>query len=332
MRLDLDLAVPEQGLLPAAVTIGNFDGVHLGHQRLVGETVARAASDGLRPVALTFDPHPARVTHPASAPGCLMSLEQRVHALEALGIDAVAVLRFSPVVARLQPQEFCERILRRALSARLVVVGDGFRFGRNREGDLGLLRECGVDSGFRVMAVDPVVVSGEPVSSSRIRGVIARGLMDEAARLLGRPFGIEGMVVRGAAVGRTLGFATANLETAAEIIPADGVYAGWCRSAAVGPVPWPAVVNVGLRPTFSGTHRTIEAHLLAWEGALYGEQVALDFVARLRGEQRFASGEELAAQIHADVQHARRVLEVPEGSRYSRESTARDVRRGTGDR
>jgi riboflavin kinase/FMN adenylyltransferase len=292
------------------VAVGNFDGVHRGHQALVARAVAAAAEGGGTAVVLTFDPHPARVVAPEAAPSALMTLEQKAETLVRLGIQAMAVLPFTPAVAAASPQDFAAGVLHRDLGAAAVVVGTNFRFGHGRSGDVAVLRRHGEAAGFRVVEVAPVIVDGERVSSSRIREALARGDARRAAALLGRPHCIEGRVVPGDGRGRTIGVPTANLQPVNETLPALGVYAAWCwrggaRTAAA------AVVNVGRRPTFGGGAVSVEAHLLDFAGDLYGDVMALSFVARLREEKAFAGPDALVAQIREDVRAARDVLAGP---------------------
>jgi riboflavin kinase/FMN adenylyltransferase len=292
-----------------AVAIGNFDGVHLGHQALVRAAVEDArAADGTAMV-LTFDPHPARVVAPERAPRTLLTIEQRAELLAELGIDVVAVLGFDQAVAALSPEEFASLVLVRGLGAKVVVVGERFRFGRGRAGDVALLARLGTESGFRVHALPVVLWDGQPVSSSRIREALALGDVVLATQLLGRPFFVDGHVVKGDGRGRQLGVPTANLETRNECLPANGVYAAWARIAKQGE-PWPAVVNLGRRPTFEGKGGSLEAHLLGFDGDLYGSLLRLAFVRRLRDERRFAGAAELVEQIRRDIEDARAILEL----------------------
>jgi riboflavin kinase/FMN adenylyltransferase len=299
------------GLRAPAVTIGNFDGVHRGHRALVGETLARARAAGGEAVALTFDPHPARVLAPARVPAALTTLEQKAELLAELGLDVLAALPFTPEVAALSPEGFAGAVLAGALGAREVIVGEEFRFGRGRSGDAATLARLGGALGFSVGAVPPVMDGGRPVSSSRVREALAEGDVAHAAALLARPHFVDGMVVEGDRRGRTIGVPTANLDTDGAFLPARGVYAGRCRLPG-GEVRL-AVVNVGERPTFGGGAVTIEAHLLDYSGDLYGKRLRLSFAARLRAEQRFGSAEELVAQIRRDVDRARALVAAPSG-------------------
>lgn len=290
-----------------SVAVGNFDGVHRGHQALVASAVTAAAASGGTAVVLTFDPHPARVIAPEAAPTALMTLGQKAATLVRLGVHTVAVLPFTPEVAAASPEDFAAHVLHRALGADAVVVGTNFRFGRGRAGDVGTLRRQGESLGFRVVEVPPVVVLGERVSSSRIREALARGDASAAAALLGRPHCIEGRVVPGDGRGRTIGVPTANLQPANETLPALGVYAAWCWPG-LAPAGTAAVVNVGRRPTFGGGAVSVEAHLLDFAGDLYGQAMSLSFVSRLRGERTFPGPDALVAQIHEDIRAARHVL------------------------
>jgi riboflavin kinase/FMN adenylyltransferase len=287
-----------------AVAVGNFDGVHLGHQALVAAAVEAAAVRGAAAVVLTFDPHPARVLAPEAAPAALMTLAQKAAALERLGASGLAVLPFTPEVAGAGPEEFATRVLRGALDAAVVVVGDNFRFGRGRAGDASTLRALAFD----VREVPPVRHGGERVSSSRVRQALADGDVALAAALLGRPFLLEGTVVHGEGRGRTLGIPTVNLAPHGETVPAHGVYAGW---AWVDQGAVAAVVNVGRRPTFGGGDVSVEAHLLDFDRDLYGRPFGLSFAARIRGEERFPGPEALVARIREDVAAARRALAGP---------------------
>ncbi len=297
-----------QGREAACVGVGNFDGVHLGHQALARVVSERARTLQGEALALTFDPHPAQVLRPAAAPPALLTLEQKARLLAEAGLGSLAVLPFDRELAALDPAAFARLVLRDALGARSVAVGENFRFGRARAGDVETLKRLGVELGFEVLALRPVLVGGLPVSSTRVREALARGAVDEAAGLLGRPYFVEGEVVPGDARGRALGFPTANLEPLNELLPRHGVYAARCGWGGEG-ARRPAVVNLGRRPTFGGREVRAEAHVLDFDGDLYGRRVQIDFVARLRDERRFDGVEALREQIGRDVEDARRVLE-----------------------
>jgi riboflavin kinase/FMN adenylyltransferase len=301
-RVRLESLAP-RGWPSPAVTIGNFDGVHLGHQALIDSAARWAEPERGHTVVLTLDPHPARLLDPARAPATLTTLDQKGELLAALGVDAFVVLPFTAALARRPPEEFVREVLVEALEAKRVVVGEDFRFGHQRRGDVTALEALGARLGFGVQSVAPVVHGGRPVSSSRVREALARGQVEEARGLLGRPFFIDGRVVEGERRGRTLGFPTANLETPNETLPREGVYAARCR---VPSGHWAgAVVNIGRRPTFGGDTVSVEAHLIDFDADLYGIDLRTEFVEHLREERRFDGPEALVAQIRQDVWRAR---------------------------
>ncbi|HSD67593.1 MAG TPA: bifunctional riboflavin kinase/FAD synthetase [Vicinamibacteria bacterium] len=292
-----------------SVTVGNFDGVHRGHQALVSAAVARARETGGLAVVLTFEPHPARVLRPDRAPAALTTLAQKEELLAGLGASRLAVLPFDASVAGLSPEAFARGVLQETLGARDVFVGEAFRFGHRREGDARRLAELGARLGFTVRAVPAVLEQGSPVSSSRVRDALASGDVRMARALLGRPYFVDGRVVRGAGRGRTIGIPTANLAPENEILPRPGVYAG--RGRVPGRGSWPAVVNLGRRPTFGGGDLALEAHLIGFAGDLYGAGVRLSFHERLRDEQRFPGRDALVARVLEDVAQARALLSEP---------------------
>jgi len=284
----------------ASVAVGNFDGVHRGHQALVAAAVARARASASTAVVLTFDPHPARVLRPSAAPAALTTLAQKEELVAALGIDRLVVVPFDARLAALSPEAFAREVLQQAVGASHVVVGDPRR-----------LEALGASLGFEVEVVPPVVEGGRPISSSRVREALALGDVEGARTLLGRVYFVDGEVVRGDGRGRTIGIPTANLAPELQILPAHGVYAALCR---VGADAWQrAAVNVGERPTFGGDRVTLEAHLLDFDGDLYGTRLRVAFHARLRGEQRFDGKDALVAQIREDIAAARARLPPPGG-------------------
>jgi riboflavin kinase / FMN adenylyltransferase len=298
---------------PSVITIGFFDGVHLGHQRILSRAAAAAREDGLPLVVITFDPHPAEVIRPGSHPALLCSLRRRTELLGELGASAVCVLAFTPEFSQLGPGEFVRAVLADRLHARHVVVGENFRFGHRAAGDLALLAELGEKYDFRAEGVPLLAQDGVTMSSSTIRDRVAAGDVAGAARGLGRPHRVEGVVVRGEQRGRALGFPTANLETAAHTaIPGDGVYAGWlARLGADGQEAerWPAAISVGTNPTFDGRERVVEAYALDRDDLdLYGVHAAVDFAERLRGMSRFGTVDALIAQMRLDVAAARALV------------------------
>lgn len=289
----------------SVVTIGVYDGVHRGHRRVLERVVARAEEIGARAVVLTFDPHPLALIAPQRAPRLLTTLEQRLELFGQLGLELAAVLTFDEGTRNLRPEAFVEQVLVRGLAARLVAVGEDFRFGRDRAGDVEILSELGERHGFAVEPVSLVEVGGEALSSTAIRRAIAAGDVAEAARALGRCPSLRGIVVRGDARGQELGFPTANLEVSPDVvIPARGIYAGWARA---GEEEHPAAISVGVRPTFAdGEAEVVEAYLLDFEADLYGRELDIGLCERLRDELRFDSVAKLVEQMHRDVEEVRR--------------------------
>lgn len=294
---------------PVFLTIGNFDGVHRGHQALVRELAQASHAAGCLAGLLTFDPHPLAVLRPETPLAYLTSIEERGEILAALGLDFVLLLPFSRQVAAQSAADFM-RDLTAHLPVRALWVGPDFALGRGREGTAAHLAELGRDLGYDVQVVPPFTAAGQPVRSSRVRALLAEdGNAAQAAELLGRPYQVWGEVTTGAQRGRTIGFPTANLAVPPErLTPARGVYACWAWREDVG---HPAVVNVGVRPTFDNGQRSVEAYLLDFSADLYGETLGLSFVQRLRGELRFPTADALIGQIRADVAAARRILGDP---------------------
>jgi riboflavin kinase/FMN adenylyltransferase len=292
----------------SVVTIGVFDGVHRGHQRIVAQAAGLARDLGLPTVVITFDPHPDEVVRPGTHPPLLCSPKRRAALLAGLGTDAVMVLPFTLELSHMGPDEFVQSVLVDRLHAARVVVGQDFRFGHRARGDVALLRELGDKYDFEAEGV-PLVANGEPISSTLVRERLDAGDVEDAAQLLGRPHRVEGVVVRGARRGRELGFPTANLETLPHTaIPRDGVYAGHllCDSEQYPDVRWPAAISIGTNPTFDGDERTVEAYALDRDDLdLYGEHVGVDFTARLRDTLKFDSVGALIEQMHRDVDQAR---------------------------
>ena len=298
---------------PSAVTIGVFDGVHRGHQRIVARAREVATAHQLPLVVVTFDPHPDEVVRPGSHPPLLCTLRRRVQLMSELGADAVCVLPFTLEFSQLSPDEFVRTVLAERLHARHVVVGDNFRFGHRAAGDVALLAELGEKYDFIAEGVALLTEDGVRISSSLIRDRLTAGDVAGAAGGLGRPHRVEGVVVRGAQRGRTLGIPTANLETPPHTaIPADGVYAGWLATldeTGLEAQRWPAAISVGTNPTFDGQHRVVEAYALDRDDLdLYGAHVAVDFAARIRGMARFDSVDELIAQMRIDIDEARALV------------------------
>jgi riboflavin kinase / FMN adenylyltransferase len=295
---------------PSVVTIGVFDGVHRGHQGIVERAAEAGRELGLPVVAITFDPHPDEVVRPGSHPPFLCSARRRAELLAGLGADAVCVLPFTLEFSRLDPDEFVRTVLVERLHAALVVVGEDFRFGHKAAGDVALLAKLGEKYDFRVEGLPLLGDDGAPISSTSIRHLLEEGDVAAAAKALGRPHRVEGVVVRGHRRGRALGFPTANLETPPHTaIPADGIYAGWLASLDENgreAERWPAAISIGTNPTFGEGERTVEAYALdRTDLDLYGTHAAIDFTARLRGTLRFDSVDALVEQMRRDVEQAR---------------------------
>jgi riboflavin kinase/FMN adenylyltransferase len=284
-------------------TVGTFDGIHRGHQAVLADVVRRARSRGLVSLLVTFDPHPLEVLQPERAPVPITTLEERFELIAETGIDTTVVVAFTRVFAAVESEDFVSRVLVGTLKAQDVVVGFNHRFGRGARGDALLLERLGGELGFRAHVVAPMTVDGVPVSSSEIRSALGRGDLPKAEQLLGRPYSIQGEVVRGAGRGRTLGFPTANVRTARPLLLPPGVYA--CQ-VDVGGQDYQAVINVGVRPTFGETELAVEAHLLDFSGNIYGRRIRLTFLRRLREERKFPSVEALRNQIALDVLATRR--------------------------
>jgi riboflavin kinase/FMN adenylyltransferase len=300
----------------SVVTIGNFDGVHLGHQHLLEGVVARARATGDRSVVTTFDPHPMTVIHPDSAPPRLTTLEHRLELLDGCGVDAVLVLPFTRELSQWEPPEFVRRVLVDGLHAREVHVGENFRFGHRAAGDVTTLRAIGADLGADGFVVVALPLAGDTTrwSSTYVRQCLAEGDVASAAAALGRLHRVEGPVVEGDKRGRELGYPTANLDLPdGTAIPADGVYAGWLTRA--DGTRLPAAISIGTNPTFGGTHRRVEAYVLDRDDLeLYGEHVAVDFLARLRETITFDGIDPLLVQMADDVARSRELTGAPPAS------------------
>ncbi len=289
------------------LALGNFDGLHRGHGKIIDRVRRRAGERAGMAVVLTFEPHPTHVVRPDKAPKLLMTKAQKLRALEDAGMDGVAIVRFTRELSLWSPEQFVERVLVDWLHVAEVWVGANFLFGHDRAGNFSLLRLLGARYGFRAEKIDPVRYKDFVVSSTRIRRLVAEGRVDEAAALLGRHYAIEATVVAGDRRGHELGFPTANLETANELLPPNGVYATFVL---VDGVTRPAITNVGVRPTFGADGPiVVEAHVFDFDGDLYGRPVQLAFVQRIRDERPFASLAALRQQIEADCRHARQLFE-----------------------
>jgi riboflavin kinase / FMN adenylyltransferase len=291
------------GALPAdvragAVAIGNFDGVHLGHARIIERLIARAREVAGPAVVFTFDPHPVRLLRPAFAPPPLTWTNRKAELLSKMGVDAVIAYPTDKGLLSQTPLEFFDSIVRTILDARALVEGPNFFFGHNRSGTIDVLGELARDAGVWLEVVEPVVVAGEVVSSSRVRRLIGEGHVAEARELLTAPYRIRGLVVPGAMRGSQIGFPTANLDAIDTLLPAQGVYAGRARADGRN---WPAAIHIGPNPTFGEQALKVEVHLIGWEGPLYGNLLEVDFWTRLRGTQRFDGLDALQSQLKRDV-------------------------------
>jgi riboflavin kinase/FMN adenylyltransferase len=286
-------------------TIGNFDGVHLGHRRILEAVVERARQAGRPAIAITFEPHPLAVLRPDHAPPRLQTLRQKEEAIEALGIEWLLVIPFTRDFSLTEPEDFARGFLGGRLGLAEIVLGAHFAFGRGKRGDLALLRRLGPECGFRADGVDEVLVGGEPVSSTRIREALSRGDVRLAAELLGRDYEIDGIVARGEKVGRKIGYPTINLAPENELFPADGVYVTTIEIRSFGR-PFDSVTNIGRRPTvYEDFATTIETYVLDFSANVYGERVRLFFLERLREERKFPSVMALTEQIGRDIEAAR---------------------------
>jgi riboflavin kinase/FMN adenylyltransferase len=292
-------------LVHPVIALGNFDGLHRGHLKIIERVKRGAAEHGGTPMAMTFDPHPPRIVRPDKAPPLLMTKAQRLEALHRAGISCVAVVRFTRDLSLWDADTFVKKVLVDWLRVSEVWVGGNFLFGHERSGTFSVLRGLGQSYGFRADKIDPVRYKDFVVSSTRIRRLVGEGRVDEAAALLGRAYYLDGTVVEGRKRGRELGFPTANLDTGNELVPPNGVYA---TIMTIDGVVHGGVTNVGLRPTFGETVPTIETHVLNYSGQLYGQTVRLAFVQRLRDERRFEDVDALRAQIDADKRRAERLF------------------------
>lgn len=287
---------------PTVLTLGVFDGLHLGHQLIMRKVVERAKAVDAIPTVITFDPHPRAVLHPQSSPPLLQTFDQKIEGFGVLGIEQTIVVRFTKEFSQIPAATFLRDVVMDRLHGREVYLGKGFAFGHNREGNIELLKKLGAELGFVAGEVPEVSLRDQRVSSSKIRELLARGQVNVARQMLGRPYGVEGRVERGAERGRQLGFPTANLHPQNRVIPRNGVYVtgtlidgNWRRS----------VTNIGLRPTFGeAMEPSVETYVMNWSGDLYGDVVRVRFLHRLRDERKFSSIDELKLQIERDVQRA----------------------------
>jgi riboflavin kinase / FMN adenylyltransferase len=299
---DLDRLRPHPS---PVVALGNFDGLHMGHQTILNTAIERARCERGTAFALTFDPVPAKVLAPDRAPRLILTSEDKLELLQRSGIDSVLVINFTRELSQLTPREFVRTFLVERIGVRAVVVGHSVSFGHNRAGNATVMADLGREFGFDVTVVGPVKVAGMEVSSTKVREVIADGDMRTAANLMGRGHFLSGPVVHGRERGRKIGFPTANIQSRTECLPPDGVYAS---RLILDDGPHASITNIGMRPTFAEPERTIEAHIFDFDRDIYDREVRLELVERIRPERKFDSGAALAAQIGEDLQRARAIL------------------------
>jgi riboflavin kinase/FMN adenylyltransferase len=312
--LRLDIAYSAEGWIErfgnarkrTIVTIGNFDGVHLGHQKILSGVRQGARANDLESAVLTFYPHPARVLRPEAAPILLMTLEQRLAAFDAMGINAAMVLQFDAELAKVSAEDFARIFLVDALRAKAILVGDNFRFGNRQGGDVKLLQKIGARSDFEVQIVPPVIENGVIVSSTAVRQALRDGRVEDVEPLLGRPFSLKGEIRPGAGLGRKLIVPTLNLLSEQETLPKNGVYA---TATVLGPRIYWSVTNLGMRPTFDGRQLAIESHLFDFSEQLTSGKMEVIFLKRLRDEQKFSGPEALREQVLKDIERARSVVQ-----------------------
>lgn len=295
--------------------IGAFDGLHLGHQALIGHAVARARALAVPAVALSFEPLPRELFAKDDKPPRLMLPRAKMEGLYTLGCDGVGLLRFQKALASMTAEAFVQEVLVKRLAVREVWVGPGFHFGRARGGDLALLQAMGAEYGFTAHAIEPVQLQDARVSSTRVRAALLAGDFAQAAALLGRPYAIGGHVVRGQQLGRTLGFPTVNLRYQGKTPALRGIYATWVHG--IADKPWPSVSSFGTRPTVEGVEPLLEAHLFDYTGDLYGRRVDVEFVAHLRDEEKFPDLPALVVQMQRDAEQAKAILHHHEPQRVS---------------
>ncbi len=293
------------------LTMGNFDGIHLGHQFLLRRMSQEAESSGGTSVVLTFEPHPLKILAPIRAPKLLLNHKDKMLLLQSKGVDAVIIQEFDPSFAKIEAEDFVWRFLVKGLQVHRIWVGEGFRFGRGRQGSVDTLKQLGTKHGFQVEIIEPVMDDGQRISSTRIRALIEKGEVHEVSRFLGRCHFVSGRVVKGHRRGKELGFPTANIATRTEVLPPDGVYATffWFQGRRC-----PSVTSLGTNPTFGDGPRTLETFVLDFDEDLYDQSVRVSFVKLIRGQVKFSSPESLITQMHDDVRQARQILQTAEGN------------------
>jgi riboflavin kinase/FMN adenylyltransferase len=302
MKAFSDIEDQQLSMRGSVVTMGNFDGIHLGHQALVRHTVEESKRLGYPSIVLTFEPHPLKVLAPERAPRLLLSYQDKLDLFQAFGVDIVIAQRFDREFASIAAEDFVRRFLVGRLKTKKLWVGRDLRFGQGRKGGTGDLIRVAPEVGFQVGVLDPISSDGIRISSSRIRGLVEAGCVDEVRPMLGRYHFVSGRVVTGKGRGRKLGFPTANISSQTEVVPLNGIYA---TSIEVKSRQWLSVSSVGVNPTFGDGPRTVESFIFDFESEIYGEAVKLSFVKRIRDEKKFSTVEDLIAQMHGDVERAR---------------------------
>lgn len=305
MLLITDLGRITKKFTNTVLTLGNFDGLHLGHQELIKMVMRRARETDAVSMVVTFRPHPLKILAPEKCPPLISIYEEKIALLEKLGLDVLVKIPFTIDFSAMSPEAFIKDILCDLLGAKEIFVGYNYRFGRGRAGNVATLKEMGKKYGFAVREVEQISLDGEVISSTKIRKLLAEGRVEHAARLLGRAYAITGVVVKGDGRGKGLGFPTANIAPKHSIIPSDGVYA---VKFFVREQFYDGIANIGLRPTFNETRLTIEVHVLDFNEDIYGEEISLYFVGKIREERKFGSPEELARQIASDIRTAKDML------------------------
>lgn len=292
---------------PSVITLGNFDGLHLGHQILIKKVLSLAGEMHGRSVVFTFTPHPLKVLAPDRCPHLINIREEKIQLFRSMGIDLLVLAPFTLELSKKSPEAFVEEILCRSLCAKAIVVGQNYRFGRDRRGNVKFLKEMGRHLGFEVVVTEPVKIDNEMVSSTKIRQFLKKGEVEHAARLMGRPYQIKGRVIKGDGRGRLLGFPTANIMPVHEIIPICGVYA---TKACVHSIEFDSITNIGYRPTFCKENLCVETHIFDFNKSIYDHDIAISFIARLRKEIKFESPEQLIEQIQKDMKQAKMILQT----------------------
>jgi riboflavin kinase/FMN adenylyltransferase len=304
MLLITDIENLKQNISESIITLGNFDGLHLGHQALIRMVRERAKETSRTSMVVTFRPHPLKILHPDKCPPLISIYEEKIRLIEELGVDVLVKIPFTLDFAKMEPEAFVREILCRKLGAREIFVGDNYRFGRGRAGNIEMLRKLGDECGFIVRDVEQIALDGEAISSTKIRQLLRDGEVEKAARLLGRDYAITGVVIRGDGRGRQLGFPTANIAPKHAIIPSNGVYA---VRLAVRDNCYTGIANIGMRPTFDKKTLSIEAYIFNFDEDIYGEEISAYFLKKIREEKKFSGIDELIAQIREDIRAARQV-------------------------